>query len=158
MWRWIIYGGGVIAVVTVVVWGQFESDERSTKPQFGLSDLVANPYGDEDQLLTPLEEARRSFREQFETKPKNRERPDYSGAKLMLRAVLEFDERERETAINDAVRHLRRFPEVKSDVYKMVDTFRSNNPHLGERVDIVTASVDQRLSVPPKRLLEWLDF
>lgn len=159
MWRWILVGAGMVVITGGAVWMfMAPAAQDDAKPRFGLADLVANPYDDDGQILTPLEEARQAFRDRFKTDPKRRERPDISGTSLMLRAILELDPAQRQTAINDVVRHLRRFPEVKDDVYALVETFRSNNPHLSDRIAAVTQTVDQRLAVPPKRLLEWLDF
>lgn len=56
--------------------------------------------------------------------------PVLSGTKLMLRAISEYNPEQRRIRVDDLARHLRAHPEVKLDVYTLIDRFLANNPHM----------------------------
>jgi len=144
----------VIAVAVAVGHNGLQGDD----PEFGLANLVDNPFEEGDHLLTPLEESRRAFEETFKHRQRSHERPEITGITLVLRAILEFQDEERETAIDDAVRQLRRHPDLRDKVWQVVATWQENNPHLAPRVAQVKAEINRKLARKPARRLEWLKF
>ncbi len=147
----LVFGGG-LGLAVAVDWGGAAGEDLS------LAELLKNPFGDGDQSLTPLEEMRKRFRQEFEIEGKQPARPEIAGTLLMLRAVTQFDDSLRRAAINDAVRHLRQNPAIHDQVYKVVDTYARNNPHLATRVAEVKTAVVNGLAKKPARALEWLKF
>lgn len=150
----LLIGGGV----AIIVGGTLLALNAGTRrvETFGLSGLVEGGRGDADRPLTPLEQARRSFNDQYDVTPEPRN-PEAAGTKLMLRAVAELNARERDIKIGDVVRHLRDNPELIEKIYALVDTYLARNPQLAENGSLVKRSVAEQLAVKPKRRLDFLE-
>jgi len=154
-----IVAGGIFGIFAVVALAFLYIGAPSDRVEnFGLDALVDGTESDETHLLTPLEEARAAFREQYRLEYKSRTNPEITGTRLLLRAISELNARERQIKIDDAVRLLRDYPEAKPTVYALVDTYLENNPHMATRGATVKAIVEARLKHKPKRRLEWLDY
>ncbi|MDP6351617.1 MAG: hypothetical protein QF926_06035 [Alphaproteobacteria bacterium] len=147
----VMFVGG-LGLVVAVDWGGEAEEELS------LSELLKNPFGDGNHSLTPLEEMRKRFRKEFQLERDKPPRPEIAATLLMLRAVTEFDESLQRAAINDAVRHMRQNPAIHDMIYKVIDSYATNNPHLATRVAEVKTAVQKGLAKEPGRALEWLKF
>ena len=112
-----------------------------------LSGLLANPYDPGDFPRTPAEEMRLRFAKPMPSPRERRARPDISGTTLVLRAISAFNPDERSTMVGDAVRHLRHYPQVKDEVWALVEQYRRNNPWMSEHVLAVKEAVEQRLEI-----------
>ncbi len=154
----ILAGSGLGVVLFVVLVGLYLATPKERVEKFGLEALLRGPNEDSDQVLTPLEEARDRFNDQYRLSYKSSTRPEISGTKLMLRAISEFNEREREIMIDDAVRLLRDHPDAKPQVFALVDQFLVNNPHMAPHGKKVKSAVEQQLAQEPSRRLDWLDY
>jgi len=147
----ILAGSGLAVVLFVVLVGLYLATPGERIEKFGLSALLEGPTGETSQVLTPLEEARDRFNERYRLNYDSKTRPEISGTKLMLRAISEFNERERGIMIDDAVRLLRNHPDAKPQVFTLVDTFLSNNPHMADHGAKVKSMVEQQLAEAPTR-------
>lgn len=148
----VVFSLGLLAVVGI------DRSSNEGKNELSLSGLVADPFDKEVHVLTPLEDMREQFKARYKIEPKKQRDPEVAGTILMLRAVSELDPELHATAIDDAVRHLRRNPQVLDKVYRIVDNYADNNPHLADKVKDVERAVKAKLAAKPKRKLEWLDF
>lgn len=154
----ILIGCGLGVVVFVILVGLYMATPRERIEKFGLSALLEGPVSESSHVTTPLEAARDRFNERYRRNYDAGKRPEITGTKLMLRAISEFNEHERSIMIDDAVRLLRDNPDIKPEVYAMVDQYLANNPHMTPHGKKVKASVEQQLAEAPKRRLEWLDY
>jgi hypothetical protein len=156
-WVWIaaLFTGGLALVLFGA--GIALDSNTSRVEKFGLSDLVDGPASD-GRILTPSEEARERFNDNYRTNYKSESRAEISGTKLMLRAIRELDPRQREIRIEDTVRLLRANPQAKAKVYAMVDTYLANNPQMAAYGAEVKRAVESLLGEPPKRRLDFLEY
>ena len=147
----ILAGSGLGVVLFVVLVGLYMATPKERVEKFGLSALLEGPNRTSDEVLTPLEAARARFNERYRLNYDSKTRPEISGTKLMLRAISEFNERERNIAVDDAVRLLRDNPDAKPQIFALVDQFIANNPHMAEHGEMVKSLVEQRLEEAPTR-------
>ncbi len=154
----ILAASSLAVVMFVVLVGLYLATPGERIEKFGLTALLEGPTADGDQVLTPLEEARARFNERYRLNYDSKTRPEISGTKLMLRAISEFNERERSIMIDDAVRLLRDHPDAKPQVFALVDKFLSNNPHMATHGEKVKTVVEQQLAEAPSRRLDWLEY
>ena len=147
----ILAGTGLAVVLFIVLVGLYLAtpDERIEK--FGLSALLEGTAGERSDVLTPLEEARHRFNERYRLNYDSKTNPEISGTKLMLRAISEFNDRERGIIVDDAVRLLRKHPQAKPQVFALVDQFLLNNPHLADHGASVKSIVEQQLAGAPSQ-------
>jgi len=154
----VFVGSGLAAVLFFLLVGLYLATPGERIEKFGLTALLEGPIDNGDQVLTPLEAARDRFNERYRLNYDSTNRPEISGTKLMLRAISEFNERERAIMIDDAVRLLRNHPAAKPQVFALVDQFLTNNPHMLTHGQKVKSMVEEHLAEAPKRRLEWLDY
>ena len=83
--------------------------------------------------------------------------PVLSGTKLMLRAISEYNPEQRRIRVGDLARHLRGHPEVKPDIYTLVDRFLANNPHMAIHGARVKQMLESELA-HNRRNLPYLDY
>jgi hypothetical protein len=145
----ILAGCGLGVVLFIVLVGLYLATPGERIEKFGLTALLEGPRGESSSVMTPLEEARDRFNERYRLSQDSGTRPEITGTKLMMRAISEFNEHEREIMIDDAVRLLRENPGVKPQVYALVDQYLLNNPHLATRGETVKATVDVQLAKVP---------
>ena len=154
----ILAGSGLGVVLFVVLVGLYLATPSERVEKFGLEALLQGPDGDNDQVRTPLEAARERFNDEYRLNYRTSTRPEISGTKLMLRAISEFNERERSLMVEDAVRLLRDHPDAKPQVFALVDQYLSNNPHMAPHGVKVKTAVEQQLLEEPSRRLDFLDY
>ena len=147
----ILAGSGLGVVLFVILVGLYMATPKERIEKFGLSALLEGPDRGGDQVLTPLEAARARFNERYHLNYESKTRPEISGTKLMLRAISEFNERERSIIIDDAVRLLHDHPDAKPQIFALVDQFLENNPHMAEHGQTVKSAVEQQLAQAPTR-------
>jgi hypothetical protein len=145
----ILVGCGLGVVLFILLVGLYLATPAERIEKFGLTALLEGPPAENNQMMTPLEEARDRFNERYRKNYDAGRRPEITGTKLMLRAISEFNERERSIMIDDAVRLLRDHPDTKPNVYAMVDQFLLNNPHLAPHGKNVISAVEQQLAETP---------
>lgn len=140
----------VFAVLTREIPSTANRDHAPSAKRTGgldLSGLLANPYDPGDFPRTPAEAMRLRFAKPVPSPRERQGRPDISGTTLVLRAISEFNPDERATMVGDAVRHLRHYPQVKDEVWALVEQYRRNNPWMSAHVTAVKEAVEKRLEI-----------
>ena len=150
-------GVGVFIAIAIAVAGLYVKAPEARVEQFGLSSLLDGPSRRPDHVMTPLEEARQRFKAGHRTDRDSRRSPEISGTKLMMRAISELNERQRQLKIADAVRLLRKHPESIVEVFALTDKYLANNPRLAPLGANVKTAVVARLKDKAPERFEFLD-
>lgn len=118
---------------------------------------VDEPPRDGDHELTPGDGAIPSLGREYRRREGLEPQPVLSGTKLMLRAISEFNPEQRRIRVGDLARHLRAHPEVKLDIYTLVDRYLVNNPHMAIHGARVKRMLEGELA-HSQRNLPYLDY
>jgi hypothetical protein len=152
-----VIAGGVSAFLAVGIGTLYLSAPEERIEKFGLTGLLDGPSSDPDHVMTPLEEARQRFKEEYRVDRVSKTPPEISGTKLMMRAISELNGRERQLKIDDAVRLLRKHPDSIRQVFALVDKYLSNNEHLAPLGAEVKTAVAMRLQEENEDRFGFLD-